>query len=71
MLFRSWITFGDESRNIKNSIYNKKMIEAENIARNIINEKEEELNKINNEYQSNKSELVEDVFKRIIKPLKE
>jgi len=64
-----WTTFRKESKNIKNDISNKKMIEAENMAKNIIKEKEEELNNINSKYQSIKAGIVEDIYNGIIKPL--
>ena len=64
-----WVTFGEESKNIKNDISNKKMIDAESMAKNIIKEKEEGLNNINTKYQSNKAGMVEEVYNRIIKPL--
>lgn len=59
--------FQEESKNIKNVIGNIKLIEAENKAENIRKEKEEGLNNINTKYQSNKLELIDEVFNRIIK----
>jgi hypothetical protein len=61
--------FQEETKNIKNYISNEKIIEAEYRARNIRKEKEEQLNSINAKYQSNKLEIVDEVFRRIIKSL--
>ena len=63
------VSFQEESKNIKSTIINEKLIEAEYRANNIIKEKEEELNIINTKYQSNKLQIVEEVFNRIIKSL--
>lgn len=62
-------SFQEESKNIKAAIGNEKVMEAENKAATIRKEKEEILNSINTKYQSNKLDLVEDVFNRIIKSL--
>jgi len=58
--------FQEESKNIKNAISNEKIVEAEYRVRNIKKEKEEQLNNINTKYQSNKLEIVDEVFRRII-----
>lgn len=63
------VSFQEESKNIKSDVNNEKIIEAESIARDIRKEKEEGLNNINTKYQSNKLEIVDEVFNRIIKPL--
>ncbi len=62
-------SFAEEAKNIKSTISNKKIVEAENIAKTITKEKEEGLNSINNKYQINKEQIVEDVFNKIIKSL--
>lgn len=59
----------EESKNIKNTISNEKIIEAEEKAKNIRAEKEEGLNKINIKYHSNKLTIVEGVFNGIIESL--
>ncbi|MEK6263578.1 MAG: hypothetical protein N2B06_02215 [Clostridium sp.] len=62
-------SFQEESKNIKRGIGNEKLLEADNKAKIIRKEKEEGLNNINTKYQSNKLELIEVVFNRIIKSL--
>lgn len=62
-------SFQDEAKIIKSAISNEKIIEAENIAKNIIKEKEEVLNYINTKYKINKVQIVDSVFNRIIKSL--
>ncbi|MCJ7688019.1 MAG: hypothetical protein MUO60_01630 [Clostridiaceae bacterium] len=62
-------SFQEESKNIKSVIANEKLLEAEHKAENIRKEKEEGLNNINTKYQSNKLELIEVVFNKIIKSL--
>ena len=60
------VSFQEESKNIKNTISNEKMMEAEVRAENIRKEKEKVLKNINSKYQSNKLEIVDEVFKAII-----
>ena len=60
------VSFQEESKNIKNTISNEKMIEAEFKAENIRKEKEEVLKNINKKYQNNKLEIVDEVFNAII-----
>lgn len=62
-------SFQEESKNIKSDIYNEKLLEADSKAKIIRKEKEVGLNNINTKYQSNKLELIEVVFNRIIKSL--
>lgn len=62
-------SFQEESKSIKSGIVNEKLSAAENKAKSIRKEKEEGLNNINTKYQSNKSEIIESVFNRIIKSL--
>jgi len=59
--------FNEECKNIKSVIGNEKIMEAESLAKNIKEEKEEELNKINTKYQANKSVIVDEIFNRVIK----
>jgi hypothetical protein len=61
--------FQEESKIIKSSIINEKLSEAEFRAKNIIKEKEEEINMINVEYEKHNLQIVEDVFNGIIKSL--
>lgn len=63
------VKFQEESKYIKSTISNEKLIEAEYRAEIIKKEKEEQINIINIMYQSNKLEIVEEVFNRIIKSL--
>lgn len=63
------VSFQEEAKSIKDSISNEKIIDAEYRAKNIRKEKEEQLNNINTKYQSNKLEIVDEVFNRIIKSL--
>ena len=60
------VSFQEESKNIKNTISNEKMMEAELKAENIRKEKEEVLKNINIKYQNNKLEIVDEVFNAII-----
>jgi len=59
--------FNQECKNIKQVTGNEKIMEAEHLAENIKEEKEEELNKINIKYQANKSVIVDEIFNRVIK----
>ena len=63
------VRFQEESKDIRRDISNEKIIEAEYKARNIKKEREEQINNINTKYQSNKLEIVEDVFNWIIESL--
>ena len=63
------VSFQEESKKNKNYISNEKIIEAENRAKIIIEEKESEINTINTIYQRNKLQIVDDVFNGIIKSL--
>ncbi len=63
------ICFQEEAKNIKNDISSEKIIEADYKASNIRKEKEEQLDNINTKYQSNKSEIVDEIFNIIIKSL--
>lgn len=60
------VSFQVESKNIKNGISNEKIVEAEDRARNIRKEKEEQLNSINIKYQSNKLEIIDEVYNNIL-----
>jgi hypothetical protein len=62
-------TFQEESKKIKKDISYEKISEAECKALIIRKEKEEQLNNINTKYQSNKLEIVNEVFNKIIKSL--
>ena len=62
-------SFQEECKNIKSAISSEKIIEAENRAKSIRNEKEEGLNNINTKYQFNKTQIVEEVFNGIITSL--
>lgn len=63
------ICFQEEVKNIKNDISSEKIMEADYKASNIRKEKEEQLDNINTKYQSNKSEIVDEIFNIIIKSL--
>ncbi len=63
------LSWQEESKNIKKDISNKKIGEAKCRAETIGKEKEEELNDINIKYQSNKLEIVDEVFNIIINSL--
>jgi len=63
------ITFQEEAKNIKTTISNEKIIDAENRAKIIIKEKEEGLNDINAKYQKNKLQIVDEVLNGIIQSL--
>jgi len=63
------VQFQEEAKSIKTDISNEKIVEAEYRARKIRKEKEEQLNNINAKYQSNKLEIVNEVFCRIINSL--
>ena len=63
------IKFQEEAKNIKRDISNEKIKEAEGKALIIRMEKEEQFNYINTKYQSNKLEIVNEVFDKIIKSL--
>jgi hypothetical protein len=62
-------SFQEESKDIKSTIGREKIVEAEYRARNIKREKEEQLSNINIKYQSNKLEIIDEVFNKIIKSL--
>lgn len=62
-------SFQEESKNIKSTISDEIIKEAENKAKNIIKEKEEELNIINTKYERNKLKIVDEIFNGIIKSL--
>ena len=61
--------FQEESKIIKRDISYEKITEAECKVLIIRKEKEEQLNNINTKYQSNKLEIVNEVFDKIIKSL--
>ena len=63
------VSFQEESKKIKSDTSNERIIEAENTAKTIIEEKQEELNTINTKYEKNKLQIVDDVFNGIIKSL--
>ena len=63
------LRFQEESKNIKSVISSEKMKEAECKALSIRKEKEEQLRNINTKYQSNKLEIVNEVFNKIVKSL--
>ncbi|MBU3090693.1 hypothetical protein K2F40_00005 [Clostridium sp. CM028] len=60
------VSFQEESKNIKNTISNEKMMEAEFKAEIIRKEKEKVLKNINKKYQNNKLKIVDEVFNAII-----
>jgi len=61
------VSFQEETKNIKNTISNEIIKEAENRAKNIIKEKEEELTIINTKYERNKLKIIDEIFNTIIK----
>jgi hypothetical protein len=63
------VRFEEESKKMKRDINNEKIKEAEDKALIIRKEKEEQLSNINAKYQSNKLEIVNEVFGKIIKSL--
>ena len=60
------VNFEEEVKTIKDGISHEKIIEAEFRARNIRIEKEEKLKSINTKYESNKLEIINEVFNYIL-----
>lgn len=59
-------TYQNEIKMLKENILKTKLEEAEERAKEIRKEKELQINKINNKYESSKEKIINEVFEKII-----